>query len=191
MTIGMTPYWYDEEYSVLQVGGMTSPGSVVLSGHDRKANYDKQKGSGQEGETLLRKGDSSGEFDATFFLASEPDAITYLTDFDAWEDFQRYLAQIKKLGLVVPVYHPDLARNEFTAVTVFEIGGLVHDGKGGATVRVKFGEYRQARPKPAKKTTSAPGGANAVAGGVPVKPDPNARRKAELAALLVEARKPT
>jgi hypothetical protein len=88
----------------------------------------------------------------------------------------------------VPIYHPDLARNHFTEVTIASIGGMVHDGRGGATVTVEFIEYRPPKPKAAAgaKAKPAPAGGKSGAGKAS-KPDPNAAAKAELQALVTLA----
>ena len=70
------------------------------------------------------------------------------------------------------------------------MGGLVHDGNGGATVTVKFIEYKPPKPKPAAVAKAKPGGGKAAAPGKPAKPDPNAAAKAELAQLTALARQP-
>src|SRR5690606_22508548 len=89
----------------------------------------------------------------------------------------------------LPIYHPDLARNHFTEVSVASIGGMIHDGVGGAIVIVDFIEYKPPKPKPVVKAAAKPGASSAAPIGPP-KPDPNAAAKAELAALLEEARRP-
>ena len=81
------------------------------------------------------------------------------------------------------IYHPDLARNKITDVVVESIGVLQHDGKNGATVVVKFLEYRPPKPKPAKKAAAGKAAGTS-------RPDPNADAKRELAALLAQAKAP-
>jgi hypothetical protein len=89
------------------------------------------------------------------------------------------------------VYHPDLALLDIKSVVVTKIGGLVHDGKGGATVAVDFLEYRPPTPKggtpSGSKGNAGAGAAGGAAGG---EQDPNADAQAELDALLDEAKKP-
>lgn len=173
------------------VGGKRSPGVVTLSGHDREKNWDTKAAKGQAGATEVLNGDPIGTFTASFYLADDGANPGEPTDFDQWEDYQRLIESTTNgpKPVALPIYHPDLARNHFTEVVSGGVGGLVHDGKGGATVKVKFREYKPAKPKPAAKATvkkvmsdphGDPNGAN----------DPNAQRKAELAALVAEARKP-
>ena len=68
--------------------------------------------------------------------------------------------------------------------------GMVHDGKGGASVTVTFKEYRPAKPKASQKPGAKAAGKSSGAGAGPnAKPDPNAKAKAELAALVDQAKK--
>lgn len=92
--------------------------------------------------------------------------------------------------VALPIYHPDLAANRFTEVCVATIGGVVRDERGGATVQVKFIEYRPPKPKPTK-TARGRGGSATPPGssgdGTGDAYDPNAERKRELEELLAEA----
>lgn len=91
-------------------------------------------------------------------------------------------------AIALPIYHPDLARQKITEASIESIGGLVYDGKGGATVVVKFIEYRPPKPKPVAKAQAkggSRGGNSAVLAN-----DPNAAAKQQLADLVAEAKKP-
>jgi hypothetical protein len=193
---GMLPYQFDEQYSALVLGTMRSPGKVTLSGHDREKAWDVKAAKGQAGASTTLNGDPVGQFDAEFELMSDGTDEAGLSDFDRWEDFQRLLESCVNgpKPTALPVYHPDLARNHFTEVTVKKIGGMVHDGRGGAKVKVSFLEYKPAKPKPAAKAQAKPGAnpaAGAAGGGTkPQKPDPNAAAKRELEGLLAVARAP-
>jgi hypothetical protein len=183
----MLPRENDDALSAIMLGNpaIRSPGVVVLSGHDRVKNWDIQKAKGQTGATSKLNGDDLGEFEATFHLSGDGADESGLDDFELWEGFQLLLETMVNgpRPVTQPIYHPDLVRNHFTEVTVRAIGGMVHDSKGGATVKVRFGEHRPPKPKPpAKAKPGAPGGTS--------KPDPNAAAKQELAALLTEAKKP-
>jgi hypothetical protein len=171
----MKPYELDELYNVIFLGTAASPGIVTLSGHNRDKSWDIKAAKGQTGASTTLNGDPIGQFTATFYLAGDtldgnPD------DFDKWEDF-RHLIESMTAGpkpIALPIYHPDLASQRITEVTNGGIGGMVHDGKGGATVSVKFLEYRPPKPKPAVKAAAKP----ARVGTTTVeKPDPNAGRK--------------
>lgn len=191
MAEAMIPYLHDEDYSVVILGDKKSPGKVTLSGHDRIPEWDDQKAKGSTGaSTSLNDPLPPGKFQATFKIAGVPGDGS--DEFNQWEDFQR-LIQSTTSGpkpFALPIYHPDLARNKYTEVTNGGVSGAVHDGQGGTLYTVTFKEYRPAKPKPAAKPTAKPGGKTAGASGANAKPDPNAKAKAELAALVAEARRP-
>lgn len=182
------PLPQEELVSKITLGVVVSPGKVTLSGHDRNKEWDVQKAKGQTGASSTLNGDPLGEFQALFELTDEQ-------DFDAWEDFQRLIESTTNGAkpIALPIYHPDLARNRYTEVVNRGIGGMVHDGLGGAKVIVKFGEHRPPKPKPAAKATAKPAATLATTDEgrrSPPPEDPNAAAKAELAALRQEAQKP-
>lgn len=179
------PIDIDDLLSVIVLGTTTSPGVVKLSGHDRNKDWDNQKAKGSTGASSKLNGDPIEPFTCTFTLAG--DGQDEVDDFERWEEFQRLIESTTNgpKPVALSIFHPDLARQRITKVTNAGVGGMVHDGKGGATVVVKFQEYKPPKPKPVAKAT-AKGGSTAKAAA----PDPNAARKAELAALYDEATKP-
>lgn len=186
MSGGMLPYLYDEEYSVILLGTVTSPGKVTISEHDRPENWAITQAKGSTGASTRLNGRAPGKFKASFYLADQD-------DFDRWEDFQKLIESTTNgpKPFALPIYHPDLARNHFTEVTNGGISGMVHDGLGGATIVVTFLEYLPPKPKPAAKPTAKPSSGGGRVGTTTVdKPDPNAAAKAELAELLAVARRP-
>jgi hypothetical protein len=198
------PHDNDEMYSTIVLGTMRSPGVVKLSGHDRDKAWDVKPAKGQTGASSALNGDPIGSFDATFYLADDgafdervggADGFTILgvTDFDRWDDFQRLIESTTNgpTPVALPIYHPDLAAQRYTEVVSGGVGGMVHDGRGGASIKVKFLEYRPPKPKPIAKAKPKPGAPGATSTiGKPPKPDPNAAAKRELAALLERARQP-
>jgi hypothetical protein len=182
------PIDQDEELSsiVLSSGSVTlvSPGTVTLSGHDSKINWNDQQAPGQQGLITVRKPDPIVEFTASFLLMSDRVDDDGRDDFDRWEEFQRLIdsttAGPKPFALAI--IHPDLARQRITDVIKGTVGGMVHDGRGGARVSVVFRGFRP--PKPAT-TSSVRQGTTTLDSA-----DPLAARKAERDALLTEAQKP-
>lgn len=188
-----TPLEQGDDLDFIVLGDRISPGKVVLSGHDRWKNWDEQKAKGTTGATNKLNGDDLGKFTATFFLAHDDLNDLETNDFVNWNEFQRLIESMTAgpTPVALPIYHPDLARNKFIDVSSGGVGGMVYDGKGGASVAVKFVEYKPAKPKPAAGAKAKPGGGSAgTAPGKESKPDPNAAAKAELAALVAEAKKP-
>jgi hypothetical protein len=162
-----------ELYVSIVLLGTPSPGQVTLSGHDRKITWDVKAGQSLDGASITRKAVPPGEFTASFYLVK--DVAQGTDDLTAWEPFHQLLESIS-IGQAIPtaptIYHPDLARNKITSVVVSSIGGMVYDGKGGATVVVKFQEYRPPKKK---------GGT--IVGSPKTTVDPNADLKTQLNAL--------
>lgn len=173
-----TPHTHPDLYLSIFIGGVLSPGKVTLSDYNRDHDWDVQKAKGTTGTTTVNRGPANSGFTASFYLADQ-------ADFEAWDEFQRMLAASVEgpKPKALSAYHPDLVRNKIVDVVVKSIGSMQHDGKGGATVVCKFIEYRPAKPKPAVKADASARARDAVA-------DPNAARKAELAALVAQAREP-
>jgi hypothetical protein len=162
MNQALSPARDHEIFDALDFGGWLSPGVVRLSGHDREQSIDIKDASGQKGATTTWKGTKVASFTATFSLVFN--AADELDDFGAWDLWVARLwntipPRSGKKPAAVDVYHPDLARNEIKSVIVKKIGGLIHDGKGGATVAVEFQEYFP--PKPVQ--TGAPAGTKSKA----------------------------
>lgn len=193
----MTPYEQGDDLDFLILGNLhPSPGLLTLSGHDRVQNWDVQAAKGTTGASSQLGGAPIGRFKAAFYLAHDRFADDGTNDFDNWEDFQRLLESLISgpVPSAVPIYHPDLARNKFSEVTIASIGGMIHDGRGGASVTVEFIEYKPPKPKPAAGAKAKPAApvAAAGAGTGKAKPyDPNAAAKAELAALVTLASIPS
>ncbi len=138
----------------------------------------------QGGASTTYKGEEVAQFTASFYLVKDP--VLDLDEFEEWSAFASIIRSSlppKGKPKALDIYHPDLAANDIKSVCKASIGGMVHDGKGGATVTVKFIEYR-----PAKKKGGSPSGSTSKATTKP--PDPNADLKAQVAALLDEAKRP-
>ncbi|MBK8997684.1 MAG: hypothetical protein IPM35_18300 [Myxococcales bacterium] len=182
------PFQHPELYSAVKLGGVRSPGVVTLSGHDRNQDWEIKAAKGQEGASTSRNGEKIAEFTATFYLC-DLSIGGAPSDLDRWDDFQR-LIESTTAGpspVALPIEHPDLARNRINQVVNGGVGGMVHDGKGGATVAVKFIEYRppkkKASGKPKPKATSSSTTDDAAKKIADIVNDPNASAKAQLAAL--------
>lgn len=190
----MNPFDSEELYNKILLGGVLSPGVVRLSGHDRNQDWDIKAAKGQDGASSSLNGKPIGQFQATFTLVV--DYEDGADEIEEWRQFQNLIESTTngQTPVALPIYHPDLALNGFTEVTNGGIGGMIHDGKGGALVTVKFVEYRPPKPKPVAgaKAKASAGTTSTTKGGFkqPAKPDPNADAKAELAALLAEAQAP-
>jgi hypothetical protein len=149
----MGPNILDNEdlYKSIVLKGVSSPGQVTLSGHDSKVVWDVKSGPSLNGATIDLKARPPIEFSASFYLLRDPSQG--IDDFAAWPDFAKLIestvAGAKPQAL--DIYHPDLAANGIKSVVKATIGGMTYDGQGGATVVVKFQEYR-----PPKKQGGTP-----------------------------------
>lgn len=189
----------DEELDTLLLGTERTPGKVTLSGHDRVDKWDVKQSDGSSGASVTHKGEEAQGFTATFALVqgeANGQAIDEIADFDA-----RIMPLLNGLTggknpIALDIYHPDLARNRIGSVVKAKVGGLVRDGKGGATIAVGFQEYFPPKPKTGSPTGSKSKASGSAASGertgttVVSAPDPNAEAKAELAALVAEANAP-
>lgn len=191
------PHTIDFALSKYVLGTALSPGSVKFTGHDRKEKWDIKEAKGQDGASTALQGKPIGQFTATHYLAD--DGAPGENDFDAWDSFQRLIESTTNgpKPVALSIYHPDLARNGYTAVVMSSISGLQYDGRGGATVVVEFIEYRPPKAKPAAKATPKSGGQAQTYATTdegtrqpPPPPDPNEEAKKELAALVDEASAP-
>lgn len=187
----MNPLDDADVLSKLVLAGVKSPGVVTLSGHERKEKWEVKDGGGQDGASTTRKGKDVAKFTATFELIK--DVGRGIDHFAEWEAFLKVLRTPidGKTTTALDIYHPDLAELDISSVVVESIGGKQHDGKGGAKVVVGFLEYSPPKPKPPSKPkgSKSNGGSGKGPGSDPQN-DPNAAAKAELDALLNQAKEP-
>lgn len=155
-----------ELFAVIDLGGVTSPGTVTLSGHDDVVEWDVKAAEGQKGASMTRKGTKPTAFKASIFMATEE-------QIGQWPAFRDAVnATVKGTTTAVDIYHPDLATQGITSVVKGTIGGTTYDGKGGQTIVVTFQVYA-----PPVAAGGSPNGSKSKG------PDPNAAANAELAAL--------
>ncbi len=157
-------------FNVIELGGVASPGIVKsISGHDRKINWDVKEGAGQSGASSTLKSIPLRVIKVAIYLSDEE-------QIGQWPEFRNLCYSTIKGAKpkALDIYHPDLEATEVRSVTLAQMGGVVHDGKGGQTITVEFQEYAPPKPKGGTAT-----GSKAKAKGV----DPNAAANAELAAL--------
>jgi hypothetical protein len=136
----------EELYNVIVLGGQTSPGKVTLSGHNRKVVWTVKQGPFMNGANISFNHIPPIEFTATFYLLR--DTSQGIDDFAAWPAFLNLINSTVSNPLkpkALSIYHPDLATNDIKDVVKAEVGGTTYDEKGGATIAVKFQEYRIAK----------------------------------------------
>ena len=164
------PITNEELFNVLTVGGVNSPGVVTISDNKFVVDWDVKEAKGQTGATTTMNAVKLKRFTATFYLCDQE-------EFDAWPDFDRLLrSTVIPSPKAISVYHPDVARQGIDSAVLEEIGGVVHDKRGGQTYAVKMIEYR-----PPRKSGGSPKGSSSKASSAAN--DPNAAALAELRAL--------
>ncbi len=175
------PFDQAELYEKMNLAGVLSPGQVVLSGHKRAQKWDVKEASGNAGATTTNVGASLAQFTATFALVR--DDMLGVDEFEEWNVFVEYLmlANTTKPPKAFDVYHPDLALLRISSVVVASIGGVVHDGKGGATVVVEFLEY-----SPPKKAGGSPKGSKSK-GKDEVDPNGDIKQQVDIAVAQAQA----
>lgn len=180
----MNPIDSPDDFDAIVLAGIRSPGVVTLSGHDDADNWDVQEAKGSDGGSTKRNGRKIVQFTATFKLAYDPSAG--IDDFTDWTAFAAIIKSTTSgaTPLALDIYHPDLAANDIRAVSKATIGGMIHDGKGGATVPVKFIEYR-----PAKSKTSSGANGSKTKTSSEDPNDPLVKARKELEGLLNEGKK--
>lgn len=184
--MALHPY-FSQAYDKLLLGNLESPGIVTLSGHGRPQDWDVKKAKGTVGATTKHNGSTVAQFVAEFHLAGYTGDEQGDDDFAKWDAFQDLVHSLTSgpRPKAVPVYHPDLARNNITTVTNGEIGGMRHDGMGGALVQIKFLEYIPPRPR---RVSSPERSSSTVREGVTtLEADPNVVAKVELQGLQDQA----
>lgn len=182
-----------QAYATIVLGTTRSPGTCTISGHDRNKNWDIQKAKGSTGASSQLNGDDIGTFKVAFYLVDDGSDERGQGQFDQWDQFEKLCRSLTDgtKPIALPIYHPLLARQGFTEVSNAGVGGMVEDGKGGATVTVSFIEYKPPKKKPAAKAQAKPAQTYANTNeGKRSPPDPNQAAKNELAGLVQEAKKP-
>lgn len=179
----MSPNPLDNEelYDSIVLAGVSSPGKVTLSGHDRVTGWDIKKGSGQKGATTTRSSSDPVKFTASFYLVR--DDAQGIDDFADWDAFEALINSTVAgpTPKALDIYHPDLVSRQINSIVLDTFAGVVHDGKGGQTIAVKFLEY-----KPPQKSGGSPVGSATKTG---TAPDPNAAALAELKDLTDQYQK--
>lgn len=175
--MALSPFVHPLIFKTLIVGGVESPGTVTLSGHDRTQEWEIKKPKGTTGTPPTNHGRNLMQFTATFFLADDDDR-------DAWDAFEKMLlATLPKSGKpkALSCYHPDLISRGLSEIVVASIGGVTHDAHGGDSVAVKFIEHLPTKKHKPEQPAARKGKTIA---------DPNASLKKELDDLINQAKSP-
>ena len=187
-----SPVGFEEFWDRMFVADVPTPGRVKLTGHALEVKWDIKKGDGQDGASTTRKGRQPSAFSSTFQLCVDFDKR--VDEFAEWSRFVPILEA--SLSSDTPnalnIYHPDLAELQIVSAVVKKIYGKIHDGTGGATVKVDWLEYRPPKPKPPKSPKTSKGGYSAgehgAGGTFSGEKDPNSDLQDEIDALLAQVK---
>ena len=138
--------FFRPDYIVLD--GVKSPGVVEISGAALKRKWDKRKGYGTTGGTLVYAGDDLSDFDATFTFWQWDDGQK-----EEWQAFAQAVLVKPPAAKGAKSVQPKAQRIEhwqvndppvsITSVVVSEVGQPdTKDETGIVTVKVKFSQYR-------------------------------------------------
>jgi hypothetical protein len=173
----MDPVANPSAYNKIVLAGKESPGRARLNFPMREEGWDKQEPKGDDGGETVHNGRKIAEFDCELYLWKEKArGIDHFARWDEWKSI--LLAPVQKNAQkALDIYHPQLDGLNISSVVVNSWCEPQPDGKGGATVKIKFTEYRPHKPAAAKKPSGS------TSSDPKREPDPNQDKKDELAAL--------
>lgn len=148
----MNPIDNPDAYDVITLAGQVSPGIAEVSSAKRQYEWDIKKPKGSSGGSMTFQGEALSAFKVKFKL--------WLPEhFAAWAGFRLLLEKspAAKEPTALTIQHPDLDELGIRDVTVLEIGGRVHEGKGLHSYIVDFSKYAEA-----KKAGGTPKGSKAA-----------------------------
>jgi len=135
-------FWQDQPWQ--------SPGKTTVKCR-RVIGWDKKAAQGQKGASSERKGEPLKTWTSTHQLTDQVkmvDGVAIPNDFEQWDVWEFLLARSydEDKPKALSVFHPELYRQGVEAASVEEIGSMVRDGVGGATIEVKWLEFRPPTP---------------------------------------------
>jgi hypothetical protein len=178
----LDPINYAQEWDVIRVAGVKSPGRVSLSEIKRAHEWDVKKGKGVKGATITFVQKPPASFKATFELGYLAlDGSGGPQHFIDWAKFRPLFEYdpTRKAVIAVDIYHPSLADVDITSVVTESIGGIEHVGEGLYRVEVEFLEYFPQAPQNASGTPNGSTGskvAQGISGDQPGTPPPTAEQ---------------
>lgn len=126
------------DFNVISVAGVSSPGSVEITGAERPYKWDEKPTAGAQGSTITYRGWDLAKPQAKFTFW-EPEQIS--TFFTSFLPLLQYDAS-KTSPKPVQCSHPAFAAADIKAVVVTKIGQLENDGNQRYSIIVEFLEYR-------------------------------------------------
>lgn len=177
----MDPVSNPTAYDSFWLAGQKSPGVCRMGEPQRDEGWSIAQAKGSDGAEITHDGAKLLVFSVEIYLWRDANRDC----FAEWTDFRPVLLPPTKDGpgqLALDIYHPVLDGIGVTSVVVSKRTEPIPDGKGGATVKLEFTEYRPSKkrtgsgkPKGSKANTStvfsdffASGGGGGGASGVGV-----------------------
>jgi hypothetical protein len=139
----VSPFDSPEVWDVILLADEESPGIADVAGAGSPRMWDKRKGQGLSGSTLVFTGDDLSEFTVVLRFTT-PDHI------DAWNDWKRLVAKTQRgvRAKAIDIYHPALADVGIKSVVVLDVSQMEKEGDTGEQkVTIKF--ESQQKPLPA------------------------------------------
>lgn len=145
----VNPLTNSELYDHIVLAGVESPGLAVVSGAVIPQNWDKRKGFGNSGATIVYSGDDLAEFKVTLSLFE-------IQHFEDWDTFQLLLLKSPKDAKpkALDINHPLLAPLGIKSVVVKSVSQLNPVGDGMWQVEISFLQFRAPTPSVGKPTGS-------------------------------------
>jgi len=155
----LNPIDNPQDWDVIRIGGVTSPGVCSVSDFKSKHEWDVKKGKGTYGATLTYVGRPPCQGTIKFKLWTP-------AHFIAWASFRDLFNYIPDRKAVTPIdiYHPALADVGLNSVVCEGVGQVVHEGEQLYSITVELIEYF---PSPKANITATPAGSKSKA------PNPN------------------
>ncbi len=155
-------FYAPSTWDVIQLEGVTCPGTVRISGFDRKFRWDKKGGKGAQGETLSYVMKYAAQGRLLFYVWTE-------AHFEAWETFVPLFKYdpTRTTLQAVTIWNPLLSDVDITQVVVESIGPFEHQGAGLWTREVNVIEWN---PPPKAAAVATPTAAQSGRNGPVVNP---------------------
>lgn len=164
------------EQNYIQLDGVRSPGLAIVKNAKLVRTWDKRKGYGYSGATLVYTGDDLSEFDVEL----------QIWDDTQWAEWLPFALMLKKPPVGPPrkqsIKHPVLTRDplKIDTVVLLEAGQWTKNIATGLwTCTLRFSEYRAPLPAVGKPTPEIPGANLVVA--------PPSAFEVQMQALLAQA----
>jgi hypothetical protein len=178
---GVNPVDLPEMWDTFTLAGLRSPGICKFPDLIRDEGWDVQVPKGSTGGNTVHNNTKPISFGVELRLWKD----AYVDHFDRWEDWKGLLViPIKKDSpKALDILHPQLEGLGIRSVVAQTRAEYIPDGRGGATVKWKFLEYRPIQPAKSQGPNGSKGSGAGSTSTQQKKSDPNADLKKEVEEL--------